>query len=71
MYYLHMPVMVSMKYLIKRHNIRAQYLGRHDELQCLVKEEVKYRAVLVLEMSNWWTRAMLYDLPRESPFLRR
>ncbi|KAH0335882.1 DNA polymerase gamma, partial [Aureobasidium melanogenum] len=46
----------------------------HDEIRYLVKEEDKYRAVMALQVSNIWTRAMfsqqmgIHDLPQSCAY---
>jgi hypothetical protein len=53
-------LIVSMEYLIKRYHIRARYLiSVHDELWHLVKEEDRYRAALVLQISDLWREEVL------------
>ena len=72
--YLHLLI-VSMDYLIERYGIDARLaITVHDELRYLVKEEDKYMASLLLQVSNVWTRGMfaykmgLYELPQSCAF---
>lgn len=72
--YLHLLV-VSMEYLCRRYNINARLsITVHDEIRYLVKEEDKYRAVMALQVSNVWTRAMfsqqmgIHDLPQSCAY---
>lgn len=72
--YLHLLV-VSMEYLSKKYNIDTRLvLTVHDELRYLVKEEDKYKASLILQFSNLWTRAMfcerlgIKELPQSCAF---
>ncbi|ODV81855.1 mitochondrial DNA polymerase catalytic subunit [Suhomyces tanzawaensis NRRL Y-17324] len=72
--YLHLLV-VSMAYLIERYQIDARLaITVHDELRFLVKEEDKYKAALLLQISNLWTRAMfceqlgIKELPQNCAF---
>ncbi|KAI5271505.1 DNA polymerase gamma [Aureobasidium subglaciale] len=72
--YLHLLI-VSMEYLSRRYNINARLsITVHDEIRYLVKEEDKYRAVMALQVSNIWTRAMfsqqmgIHDLPQSCAY---
>jgi DNA polymerase gamma 1 len=72
--YLHLLI-VSMEYLSRRYNINARLsITVHDEIRYLVKEEDKYRAVMALQVSNMWTRAMfsqqmgIHDLPQSCAY---
>ncbi|KAH0287609.1 DNA polymerase gamma, partial [Aureobasidium sp. EXF-3399] len=72
--YLHLLI-VSMEYLCRRYNINARLsITVHDEIRYLVKEEDKYRAVMALQVSNIWTRAMfsqqmgIHDLPQSCAY---
>lgn len=59
--YLHLLV-VSMDYLIKKYQVDARLaITVHDEVRYLVKEEDKYKAALLLQISNVWTRAMFSE----------
>ncbi|KAL7754387.1 DNA-directed DNA polymerase gamma mip1 [Sorochytrium milnesiophthora] len=72
--YLHLLI-VSAEYLLRRYNINARFMiSIHDELRYLVKEEDRYRFVMVLQISNLWTRALfaaslgMNDLPLSVSF---
>lgn len=72
--YLHLLI-VSMNYLIKKYNVDARLmLTVHDELRYLVKYEDRYKAALLLQTSNVWTRAMfcqqlgMNELPQSCAF---
>ncbi|KAK6203384.1 mitochondrial DNA polymerase catalytic subunit [Scheffersomyces amazonensis] len=59
--YLHLLI-VSMSYLVKKYKVNARLaLTVHDELRYLVREEDKYKAALLLQISNVWTRAMFCE----------
>ncbi|KAG2731438.1 hypothetical protein G9P44_005854 [Scheffersomyces stipitis] len=59
--YLHLLV-VSMEYLIDKYQIDARLsITVHDEIRYLVKESDKYKAALLLQISNVWTRAMFCE----------
>ncbi|KAK6458240.1 mitochondrial DNA polymerase catalytic subunit [Scheffersomyces xylosifermentans] len=59
--YLHLLV-VSMEYLIDKYQIDARLaVTVHDELRYLVREDDKYKAALLLQISNLWTRAMFCE----------
>lgn len=59
--YLHLLI-VSMEHLTRRYNVDARLaLTVHDELRYLVKEEDRYKAALLLQISNLWTRAMFCE----------
>ncbi|KAI5964481.1 MIP1 [Candida theae] len=59
--YLHLLI-VSMEYLIEKYGVDARLaITVHDELRYLVKEEDKYMAALLLQISNLWTRAMFCE----------
>ena len=68
--YLHL-LLVAMNYLVRRMKINARFLiSIHDEVRFLVQEEHQYHAVLALQISNLWVRALfahqlgIYDLPQ-------
>ncbi|KAI8813655.1 DNA polymerase gamma [Cladochytrium replicatum] len=72
--YLHL-LLVSMDYLMRRMRIRARFvLSIHDELRFMVKEEDTMKAVLAMQISNLWVRAMfaasvgMNDLPMAVAF---
>lgn len=51
-----------MEYLIEKYGIDARLaITVHDELRYLVKETDKYKAALLLQISNIWTRAMFCE----------
>lgn len=59
--YLHLLI-VSMEHLTRRYNVDARLvLTVHDELRYLVKVEDRYKAALLLQISNLWTRAMFCE----------
>ncbi|KAL6454099.1 MIP1 DNA polymerase gamma [Candida maltosa Xu316] len=59
--YLHLLV-ISMEYLSKKYNLDSRLvITVHDELRYMVKEEDKYKACLLLQISNLWTRAMFCE----------
>lgn len=59
--YLHLLI-ISMEYLIEKYGIEARLaITVHDELRYLVKETDKYKAALLLQISNIWTRAMFCE----------
>jgi DNA polymerase gamma 1 len=59
--YLHLLI-VSMEYLSEKYGVDARLaITVHDELRYLVKEEDKYKAALLLQISNVWTRAMFCE----------
>lgn len=59
--YLHLLI-ISMEYLIEKYGIDARLaITVHDELRYLVKETDKYKAALLLQISNIWTRAMFCE----------
>ncbi len=56
--YLHL-LLVSMDYLMRRMKIDGRFLlSIHDEVRFLVKESHVQKAVLALQISNLWTRAI-------------
>lgn len=72
--YLHLLI-ISMEYLTKTYNIDARlFLTVHDEIRYLVKAEDKYKAAMILQISNLWTRAMfssqlgMDDVPQSCAF---
>lgn len=72
--YLHLLI-VGMKYLCDVYGVEARLaITVHDELRYLVREEDQYRAALLLQVSNLWTRAMfseqmgIQDLPQLCAF---
>lgn len=72
--YLHLLI-ISMEHLINTYKIDARLaITVHDELRYLVKEEDRYKAALLLQISNVWTRAMfceqmgLQELPQSCAF---
>ncbi|KAG7664335.1 uncharacterized protein J8A68_002154 [[Candida] subhashii] len=59
--YLHLLI-VSMDYLTEKYNVDARLaITVHDELRYLVKESDKYKAALLLQISNIWTRGMFCE----------
>lgn len=60
--YLHLLI-ISMEYLCEKYGIEDARLAItvHDELRYLVKEKDKYKAALLLQISNVWTRAMFCE----------
>lgn len=72
--YLHLLI-ISMEHLSETYKVDARLaITVHDELRYLVKEEDRYRAALLLQISNVWTRAMfceqlgLHELPQSCAF---
>ncbi|KAF8003814.1 hypothetical protein HF325_001262 [Metschnikowia pulcherrima] len=72
--YLHLLI-VSMEYLIEKYKIDARLMITvHDELRFMVKEDQKHLAVMLLQISNLWTRAMfceqmgIMELPQSCAF---
>ncbi|GEQ72640.1 hypothetical protein JCM33374_g6327 [Metschnikowia sp. JCM 33374] len=72
--YLHLLI-VSMEYLIEKFKIDARLMITvHDELRFMVKEDQKLLGVMLLQISNLWTRAMfceqlgLKELPQSCAF---
>ncbi|ODV94731.1 hypothetical protein PACTADRAFT_50596 [Pachysolen tannophilus NRRL Y-2460] len=56
--YLHLLI-ISMDYLSSLYNVDARLsITIHDEIRYLVKEEDKFKAAIILQISNLWTRAM-------------
>jgi DNA polymerase gamma 1 len=73
--YLHL-LLVAMSYLGRRMDIEIRFLlSIHDEVRFLVKEEHAYKAVLALQISNFWVRSLfservgMKDLPQVTHFL--
>lgn len=59
--YLHLLI-ISMEYLCEKYGVDARLsITVHDELRYLVKQEDKYKAALLLQISNVWTRAMFCE----------
>lgn len=72
--YLHLLI-VSMEYLIEKYKIDARLMITvHDELRFMVREDQKLLAVMLLQISNLWTRAMfceqmgIKELPQSCAF---
>jgi DNA polymerase gamma 1 len=72
--YLHLLI-VAMDHLIQTYAIDARYLlSVHDELRYLFAERDRYRAALVLQVANLWTRSLfafrlgMDDLPQGVAF---
>lgn len=59
--YLHLLI-ISMEYLTGKYQVDARLMITvHDEVRYLVKEQDKYKAALLLQISNLWTRAMFCE----------
>lgn len=59
--YLHLLI-VSMDYLLRKYKIDGRLIITvHDELRYMVKSEDRYKAALLLQISNLWTRAMFCE----------
>ncbi|RLV96522.1 DNA polymerase gamma [Spathaspora sp. JA1] len=59
--YLHLLI-VAMEYLMEEYKVDGRLMITvHDELRYLVKEKDKYKAALLLQISNVWTRAMFCE----------
>ncbi|OBA21261.1 hypothetical protein METBIDRAFT_78284 [Metschnikowia bicuspidata var. bicuspidata NRRL YB-4993] len=72
--YLHLLI-VSMEYLIEKFKIDARLMITvHDELRYMVREDQKLVTVVLLQISNLWTRAMfcqqmgINELPQSCAF---
>lgn len=72
--YLHLLI-ISMEYLIKRYKLDARLcITVHDEIRYMVRNDDKYKACLLLQISNLWTRAIfceqlgIKDIPQSCAF---
>ncbi|GMM37030.1 DNA-directed DNA polymerase gamma [Saccharomycopsis crataegensis] len=72
--YLHLLI-TSMEYLIKRYAVEARLcITVHDEIRYMVKDEDKYKAALLLQIANVWTRGIfceqlgISDIPQSCAF---